>query len=779
MNTAICDLEKIQFKNKNLVGGKNASLGEMLLYLKNKNILIPEGFILNNDAFKQFIAENTLNKDIYSLFFQCQNDSIEVLSLKSALIEKKILDAIFPENLITLINEKYNNLINQNLSESISFAIRSSSNDEDGENNSFAGQQNSYLNIIGIENIVNTIKLVYASLYSVQSLSYRIKNNCSIIEASMSICIQKMIRSDIGCSGVIFTAEPESGNQNIISISSNYGLGESIVQGISNPDEFLIHKTTQSIIQKNLGCKKTKVIFNNINTKVVETTLSEQRSFSISEDDIHQLAHYALIIENHFSQPMDIEWAKDGLNNKLYILQARPITTLNKSRAITEYKIKEKGNIITFGKAIGKKAIHGKVCIINSLNEMHLISKGDILVTNMTDPRWEPIMKIASGIVTNLGGRTCHAAIIARELGVPAIVGCTDATQKLIQNQKITVSCCQGDIGFIYDNWLEIEKNQIKIQEQNNTKKNIKIMLNISNPSLAFDFAQLPNDGVGLTRIEFIINNHIGIHPMAIIQLEKLDKTQQEIIFEKTVGYNTPYDFFVSKLAEGIATIAAAFYPKKVIIRLSDFKTNEYRNLFGGNNFEIVEENPMIGFRGAMRYLSEDFFPAFKMEIEALKKVIFNMKLTNIALLVPFVRTLSEAREVISLLAKNGLERSEKLPIYMMCEIPSNALLAEQFLEYFDGFSIGSNDMTQLVLGIDRDGGKLVTNNFDERNDAVKAILKLAINACKKNNKYIGICGQGPSDHIDFAQWLIDEGIESISLLPDTIIPFQNYLNTK
>lgn len=778
MNTIICDLEKIQFKNKNLVGGKNASLGEMLLYLKEKNILIPEGFILDNNVFKEFIIQNKLNQSVYSLFFECQNDSIEILSLKSAEIEKKILKGNFSNNVIDSINKQYNKLIDKHAPKSISFAIRSSSNDEDSQNNSFAGQQNSYLNITGIENIVHTIKLVYASLYSIQSLSYRIKNNCSIIEASMSICIQKMIRSDLACSGVIFTAEPESGNKNIISISSNYGLGESIVQGISNPDEFLIHKKTLSIIQKNLGSKKIKVVFDDIKTKIIETSLDEQKKFSLTDEDIKYLGHYAIIIENHFAQPMDIEWAKDGIDNKIYILQARPITTLNKSNTVSEYKIKHKTSIITSGKAIGKKAITGKVCIINSFNDMNLIQKGDILVTNMTDPRWEPIMKIASGIVTNLGGRTCHAAIIARELGIPAIVGCTDATEKLLQNQKITISCCQGDIGFIYDGWLEIEEKKIEI-EKNNKKNNINIMLNISNPSLAFDFAQLPNDGVGLTRIEFIINNHIGIHPMAIINLDKLDKDEQKIIFDKSNGYDKPYNFFISKLTEGIATIAAAFYPKKVIIRLSDFKTNEYRNLLGGKYFEILEENPMIGFRGAMRYLSEDFSAAFKMEIESLKKVIFDMKLTNVALLVPFVRTLSEARDVICLLEKNGLKRSQTLQIYMMCEIPSNALLAEEFLEYFDGFSIGSNDMTQLVLGIDRDGRKLVTNNFDERHPAVKSILKLAIHACKKNNKYIGVCGQGPSDHLDFAQWLIDEGIDSISLLPDSIISFYNYLNKK
>jgi pyruvate,water dikinase len=778
MDTIIWDLDKIQFKNKNLVGGKNASLGEMLLYLKDKNILIPEGFILDKQIFEEFIFQNKLNQEIYVLFFECIDDSIETLSYKSKAIEKKILDGVFPKNIIDKINEKYNYVIAQNYPNPISFAIRSSSNDEDGQNNSFAGQQNSYLNITGIENIIHTIKLVYASLYSIQSLSYRIKNNCSITKASMSICIQKMIRSDLGSSGVIFTAEPESGNQQIISISSNYGLGESIVQGISNPDEFLIHKDTLSIIQKNLGSKKIKVIFDDIKTKTCQTNSFEQNNFSINKNDIQDLVNYALTIEKHFRQPMDIEWAKDGIDNKIYILQARPITTLHKSHTLTEYKIKTKGNIITSGKAIGKKAIHGKVSIINSFQDMHLINKGDILVTHMTDPRWEPIMKIASGIITNLGGRTCHAAIIARELGIPAIVGCTDATEKLLQNQKITLACCQGDIGFIYNDWLDIERKEITI-EKNTIKKNTKIMLNISTPSLAFDFALLPNDGVGLTRIEFIINNHIGIHPMAIIHSDRLNKETQNAIMQKSIGYESPYDFFISKLAEGIATIAAAFYPKKVIVRLSDFKTNEYRNLLGGADFETVEENPMIGFRGAMRYLSEDFFPAFKMEIEALKKTIFEMKLTNIALLVPFVRTISEAKNVIDLLAENGIKRSEQLHIYMMCEIPSNALLAEQFLEYFDGFSIGSNDMTQLVLGIDRDGGKLVTNNFDERNEAVKAILKLAINACKKQNKYIGICGQGPSDHVDFAQWLIEEEIESISLLPDTIISFHNYLNKK
>jgi pyruvate,water dikinase len=473
---------------------------------------------------------------------------------------------------------------------------------------------------------------------------------------------------------------------------------------------------------------------------------------------------------------MDIEWAKDGIDERIYILQARPITTIESKENFIEYKIKNQGTIITTGKAIGKKAICGKVCIINSLQEIHLIKKGDILVTNMTDPRWEPIMKIASGIVTNLGGRTCHAAIIARELGIPAIVGCNDATKKLIQNQKITISCCEGDIGFIYEDWLDIETHNITKQEYS-SKKNINIMLNIGNPSLAFQFAKLPNDGVGLARIEFIINNHIGIHPLAISNFQNIEKDIQKEIIKKSIGYTNPQHFFISKLAEGIATIAAAFFPKKVIIRLSDFKTNEYRNLLGGNEFETIEENPMIGFRGASRYLCPNFLPAFKMELEAIKKVIYDMQLNNIALLVPFVRTITEASDVIRLLEHEGIKSNEFLKIYMMCEIPSNALLAEEFLKYFDGFSIGSNDMTQLVLGIDRDGGKLVTKHFDENNDAVKYILKLAINACKQNNKYIGICGQGPSDNLAFAQWLIDQGIESISLLPDTIIPFLNYLN--
>ncbi len=775
MNTTICDLNKIQFKNKNLVGGKNASLGEMILFLKEKNISIPEGFTINNTVFNEFIKENKLDKEIYLLFSECKDDTIETLSLKSQQIEKQIIKSNFSINIINKIYDKYNEF-NLKYNSDISFAIRSSSNDEDNKKNSFAGQQNSYLNITGFDNIINTIKLVYASLYSTQSISYRLKNNLSIIKSSMSICIQKMIRSDLACSGVIFTVEPESGNKNIISITSNYGLGESIVQGISNPDEFLIHKDTLSIIQKNLGSKETKVVYDLINTKIITTTNIEQQSFSLSNEDIVYLANCALIIEDHFSQPMDIEWAKDGISNTIYIVQARPITTLNKKKTHIEYKIEEEGLIITSGKAIGKKAIHGKVCIINSINDMHLINKGDILVTNMTDPRWEPIMKVASGIVTNLGGRTCHAAIIARELGIPAVVGCANATQKLIQNQKITISCCQGDIGFIYDNWLKIKTIEITNKIKKN-KSNVNLMLNISNPSLAFDFAQLPNDGVGLTRIEFIINNHIGIHPQAIINIKKLNQETQKIILDKSIGYDSPNDFFISKLTEGIATIASAFYPKKVIVRLSDFKTNEYRNLLGGNDFEILEENPMIGFRGAMRYLNNDFFPAFKMEIEALKNAIYKMKLNNISLLIPFVRTISEAQEVINLLKKNGLERSAKLHIYMMCEIPSNAILAEQFLEYFDGFSIGSNDMTQLVLGIDRDGGKLVNSNFDESNDAVKAILKLAIQACKKHNKYIGICGQGPSDRIDFGKWLIEEGIESISLLPDSIINFHNTIN--
>jgi pyruvate,water dikinase len=776
MNNLILWLEKIKLKDKNLVGGKNASLGEMLFYLKEQNILIPNGFVLTKNAFEQFFSYNNLFIEIDKLFNNYKYNNIDELFLKSKEIEKKIIDSSFPIYLIDQIKISIKKLEEENFIKNISFAIRSSSNDEDSENNSFAGQQNSYLNIYEINNILDSIKKVYASLYSPQSLSYRLKNNISITQAFMAVCIQKMICANNSVSGIIFTAEPESGNTNIISLSSNYGLGESIVGGLSNPDEFLIHKETLSIIQKNIGSKKNKSIYADHSTTNIETTTIEQNQFTLSDEEIIKLSEYAIIIEKHFKLPVDIEFVKEDITNKFFILQARPITTLYKdNNNYTEYSLKKKSKIITSGKAIGKKASFGKVCIINTIDQINTINKGDILVTNMTDPRWEPIMKIASAIVTNLGGRTCHAAIIARELGIPAIVGCNDATQKLNTGQKITVSCCEGDIGFIYDDYLEI--TQTKIDNKNYFKnKNINIMLNIGNPSLAFDFANLPNDGVGLARIEFIINNHIGIHPLAIHNFTNLSKDLQKIILEKINGYKSPKDFFISKLAEGIATIAAAFYPKKVIIRLSDFKTNEYRNLIGGNDFEMHEENPMIGFRGAMRYLSKYFYDAFIMEINALKKVIYDMKLNNVSLLVPFVRTISEAKSVIELLKNHQLIRSEILKIYMMCEIPSNALLADQFLEHFDGFSIGSNDMTQLILGIDRDGGKLVTQNFDERNDAVKAALKLAIDACKKQNKYIGICGQGPSDYIDFAQWLIDQGIDSISLLPDTVIQFHNYI---
>lgn len=773
MSDLVFWLDEINQINENMCGDKVLSLFKIKSHFKdNDGIFVPEAFIISAEVFHYFLEFNDIKKSIFLLLDTIIYDDLKSIYSVSKSIQDLIIRSDFPSDIIKCIEIKYNEL--KKKSNDVSFAVRSSSNDEDGEKASFAGQQTSFLHVENLNDLINKVKLVYASLYGPQSLSYRKKNNILVSEASMGICIQRMVRADLGLSGVVFTVDPQSSSAEVVSVSANYGLGESIVQGISNPDEYLVHKLKRAVIQKNLGGKKKKVVYGNKGTKTVFTKPFERDVFCLKDSEIIELSIISMKLENFFGYPLDIEWAWDGVCCRFYILQARPITTLvdRKTDSFIAYKIfhTENSEVITSGKAIGKKAISGVVKVIDSVGDLYKIESGDILVTNITDPHWEPAMKIASGIITNLGGRTCHAAIIARELAIPAIVGTNDATQKLKSGQKVTLSCCQGDIGYVYAGEQHIEKKVINSERIKCISANI--MLNINNPNMAFEFSQLPNDGVGLARMEFIINNYIGIHPYAIINYETINQKIKKIIVNKIKGYQNPADFYISKLYEGLATIAAAFYPKPVTIRLSDFKTNEYRNLLGGLEYEIIEENPMIGFRGVMRYISKDFHDAFLLELAAIKKLIYTMKFDNVSLLIPFVRTVSEAKEVMEILASHGVSRSSTLKIYIMCEIPSNALLAEEFLEYCDGFSIGSNDMTQLVLGIDRDGGKFVNADFDEKNDAMKAILKMAITACKKKNKYIGICGQGASDNPGFADWLIKEGIDSISVTPDSIFNF-------
>jgi len=663
--------------------------------------------------------------------------------------------------------------------------VRSSATAEDLPDASFAGQQESFLNVEGIEQILVKVKEVFASLYNDRAISYRVHKGFAHAEVALSAGIQRMVRSDLGASGVMFTIDTESGFQDVVFITSSYGLGETVVQGAVNPDEYYVHKpmlekNKKSIVRRNLGSKLIQMRFatpeeqtlTGHSVTTVDVPAEMRNRFSLTDDDVTQLAHYAVLIEKHYSRPMDIEWGKDGIDGLIYILQARPETVKSQQVGKTEirYKLKSRGTVLSEGRAIGQKVGTGPVRLINSSADMHLVQAGDILVTDMTDPNWEPVMKLASAIVTNRGGRTCHAAIIARELGIPAVVGCGDATLKLVDESLVTVSCSEGDTGYIYDGLSDTEVTEVErgVMPAIATK----IMMNIGNPSLAFDFAQLPNSGVGLARLEFIINNNIGVHPKAILDYPQLDSDLKKAVESVARGHASPRAFFVDKVAEGVATIASAFWPKPVIVRLSDFKSNEYRKLIGGNRYEPEEENPMLGFRGVVRYLSKEFADAFAMECEALLRVRNEMGLTNVQIMVPFVRTIKQASQVIDLLTNQGLKRGENdLKIIMMCEIPSNALLADQFLEFFDGFSIGSNDLTQLTLGLDRDSGMpLLAADFDERDEAVKILLSHAIKACQKNNKYVGICGQGPSDHLDFAQWLVAQGIQSISLNPDSVV---------
>lgn len=778
----VVPFELLRMTDVEFVGGKNASLGEMISQLP-EGVRVPTGFATTAYAFKQFLISNDLGSRINSLLKDLDTNNLMQLSEVGRQIRESILAQPFPKNLEDAIRFQFTQLNGQ--SPSASYAVRSSATAEDLPDASFAGQQESFLNVEGIDQVLVKVKEVFASLYNDRAISYRVHKGFSHADVALSAGIQRMVRSDLAASGVMFTIDTESGFEDVVFITSSYGLGETVVQGAVNPDEFYVHKPMlakdkKSIVRRNLGSKLIQMRFATSSEKnhsghavtTVDVPAELRNRFSLSDDDVVQLAKYAVLIEKHYKRAMDIEWGKDGNDGQLYILQARPETVKSQQVGKTEvrYKLKSKGSVLAQGRAIGQKIGTGPVRLVNSSAEMGLVKAGDILVTDMTDPNWEPVMKLASAIVTNRGGRTCHAAIIARELGIPAVVGCGDATLKLLDQSLVTVSCSEGDTGFIYDGLLDTEVTQVErgVMPPIATK----IMMNIGNPSLAFDFAQLPNSGVGLARLEFIINNNIGVHPKAILDYPQLDVDLKKAVESVARGHASPRAFFVDKVAEGIATIAAAFWPKPVIVRLSDFKSNEYRKLIGGNRYEPEEENPMLGFRGAVRYLSEEFSEAFSMECEALRRVRNDMGLTNVQIMVPFVRTLGQASKVVDLLSSKGLKRGENdLKMIMMCEIPSNALLADQFLAFFDGFSIGSNDLTQLTLGLDRDSGMpLLAADFDERDEAVKILLSKAIQACQKQDKYVGICGQGPSDHLDFAKWLVDQGIQSISLNPDSVV---------
>ena len=781
----VVPFEVLRMTDVETVGGKNASLGEMISQLAKAGVRVPGGFATTAQAFRDFLEHNQLTQKINQRLDTLNIEDISALVAAGRDIRQWVIDAPFQVDFETQIREDYQQLIAASSGE-ISVAVRSSATAEDLPDASFAGQQETYLNVVGIDAVLDRIKHVFASLYNDRAISYRVHKGFAHSDVALSAGIQRMVRSDQGSAGVMFTLDTESGFPDVVFITSAYGLGETVVQGAVNPDEFYVFKPMlkagkQAIIRRSIGSKQLRMEFSNELGKLVQTvdTSVEQRNrYSLSDNDVNELAVYAMIIEDHYGRPMDIEWGKDGIDGKLYILQARPETVKSQAKDGKQQKFKLKGSstVLTTGRAIGQRVGAGPVRIITDASEMDLVQPGDVLVTDMTDPNWEPVMKRAAAIVTNRGGRTCHAAIIARELGIPAVVGCGDATDMLHNGALVTVSCSEGDTGFIYDGMLETEITEVVTGKMPSIP--VKIMMNVGNPQLAFEFSQLPNDGVGLARVEFIINNNIAIHPKAILDYPHIEPDLKKAVESVARGHASPRAFYVDKLAEGVATIASAFWPKPAIVRLSDFKSNEYRKLVGGARYEPEEENPMLGFRGAARYISPDFAECFAMECQAMKRVRDDMGLTNVELMVPFVRTLTEAKQVIDLLAKHGLKRGENgLRLIMMCELPSNAILADQFLEYFDGFSIGSNDMTQLALGLDRDSG-LVAAGFDERDPAVKALLAMSIKACIKANKYVGICGQGPSDHPELAQWLMDEGIQSLSLNPDTVVDTWQRLGT-
>ena len=782
----VVPFEQLRMTDVEAVGGKNASLGEMISQLPTQGadgVRVPTGFATTAHAFRQFLAHDGLAGKINARLDALNTDDVRALATVGAEIRAMVEAQPFPQDLQKAIADAFATLSAGN--PAASFAVRSSATAEDLPDASFAGQQETFLNVVGIQDVLHKMKEVFASLYNDRAISYRVHKGFAHADVALSAGVQRMVRSDLGAAGVMFTIDTESGFEDVVFITSSYGLGETVVQGAVNPDEFYVHKPMlragkRAVIRRNLGSKLLQMEFaskeeKTANGKLVKTTdvPAELRNrFSLSDADVEQLARYALVIEKHYGRPMDIEWGKDGTDGLIYILQARPETVKSQQQGKAElrYKLKGRGTVLAEGRAIGQKIGTGPVRLVHNISQMDEVQPGDVLVTDMTDPNWEPVMKRASAIVTNRGGRTCHAAIIARELGIPAVVGCGDATDTLKTGTLVTVSCAEGDTGFIYDGLLETEVSEV--QRGTMPPIDVKISMNIGNPQLAFDFCQLPNDGVGLARLEFIINNNIGVHPKAILEYPNIDVDLKKAVESVARGHASPRAFYVDKVAEGVATIAAAFWPKPVIVRLSDFKSNEYRKLIGGSRYEPEEENPMLGFRGAARYLSADFSEAFAMECEALKRVRNDMGLTNVQIMVPFVRTLGQAERVIGLLGQQGLKRGQDdLKIIMMCEVPSNAILADDFLQHFDGFSIGSNDLTQLTLGLDRDSGlELLAADFDERDPAVQALLRRAIQACNAQGKYVGICGQGPSDHPDFARWLVDEGITSISLNPDSVI---------
>ncbi|MFS2223661.1 phosphoenolpyruvate synthase [Pantoea sp. B65] len=758
------------------VGGKNASLGEMITNLSSLGVSVPNGFATTSDAFNQFLDQSGVNQRIYELLDKTNIDDVDELARAGKQIRQWIVDTPFQPGLEQAILTAYQQLSADDAE--ASFAVRSSATAEDMPDASFAGQQETFLNVQGIDAVMVAVKHVYASLFNDRAISYRVHQGYDHRGVALSAGVQRMVRSDLASSGVMFTIDTESGFDQVVFITAALGLGEMVVQGAVNPDEFYVHKPTlagnrPAIVRRNMGSKKIRMVYadsqqHGEQVRIEDVPQEERDRFCLSDDEVQALARQAVQIEKHYQRPMDIEWAKDGHTGKLFIVQARPETVRSNGQVMERYSLLGKGKVVIEGRAIGHRIGAGEVKVIHDISEMNRIEKGDVLVTDMTDPDWEPIMKKASAIVTNRGGRTCHAAIIARELGIPAVVGCGDATERLKEGRKVTVSCAEGDTGYVYDDLLDFDITRSQVDEM--PALPLKIMMNVGNPDRAFDFACLPNEGVGLARLEFIINRMIGVHPKALLEFDQQTPELQKQIRELMKGFDDPVEFYIGRLTEGIATLGAAFSPKRVIVRLSDFKSNEYANLVGGDRYEPEEENPMLGFRGAGRYVSDSFRDCFALECQAVKRVRNEMGLTNVEIMVPFVRTVAQAKAVVEELERQGLKRGENgLKLIMMCEIPSNALLADQFLQYFDGFSIGSNDMTQLALGLDRDSG-VVSELFDERNEAVKALLSMAIRAAKKQGKYVGICGQGPSDHEDFAAWLMAEGIDSLSLNPDTVV---------